>query len=144
MSETPEADAKTAELHGAGWPSTGTLLTAAKRRAAGALAHDRGACRWCLNARPVSAGGLGWWGTTKLTHCRDCGNTWRRTSRVVECKGCHTLFGGHTTADLHVRAGICVHPADVGLVAVTNEYGSIVWHVVIDHAVVATTRGEAL
>jgi hypothetical protein len=89
--------------------------------------HDP-ACPLCFNAYEVDAEhGGGWWGDDTITHCAECGNTWKRTSRICECVRCHILFGGSAGADQHITRAGHVHPSTVGLVETVNEFGSTVW-----------------
>jgi hypothetical protein len=45
-----------------------------------------------------------------------CGHRTRHTSRVGCCSGCGLLFSSDSAFEKHRRHGVCLPPADVGLV----------------------------
>jgi hypothetical protein len=83
--------------------------------------HDPSACPVCPERT-----GEGWQ-IQNVTHCPECGATWRMATNANHCKQCHLTFA---TLDagyrLHTDRGH-PDPATVGLVAQANRWGTIEW-----------------
>ena len=75
----------------------------------------------------ITAATKGWWGDSRVTHCRDCHATWNRESNVSHCSSCHNTFSGPSSFTEHRKHGECLDPAGVGLEQKVNKHGTVVW-----------------
>jgi hypothetical protein len=67
------------------------------------------------------------WTPNEVTHCRDCGATWRLATNTNHCKRCHLTFATLSAGyDLHTDHGHA-HPSTVGLVPQVNRWGTEEW-----------------
>jgi hypothetical protein len=84
-------------------------------------------CELCLHAQEH-----GWWGDSKLTHCKNCGATWNMDSKVMHCVSCHETFSTPNNCDKHQNflsgSANCLNPINVGLESTPSKYGVPVWH----------------
>jgi ribosomal protein L40E len=83
--------------------------------------HDPSTCDVCPDHL-----GEGW-KIQDVTHCRECGATWRLGTNANHCKKCHltfsTLKAGYDLHSDHSHQ----HPSKAGLVPQVNRWGTEEW-----------------
>ena len=75
------------------------------------------------------------WNGPGRSHCNTCHADWKLPSVSMHCVRCHLTFGSPAACELHERETRCEAPEAVGLVGVANQWGTVVYRAVKDHAV---------